>query len=210
MDATIPLQTQRVVGKLIQEITVMGYDDQAALEGEQELFQLIQGKEVQVVGGLIQDQKIGIFDQHRQKVQPAELSPAELGDHLVLGLGGKHKMFQEMGSGDGPPILHMDHFGNLLHRIDNPLLLFPCLPHLAVISHHHRFSKVDGPGILGHHLRDHIQEGGLSGSIPANDAYPFSFGKFVGKPLITSPGDRRLLLSPSSSRILPPSLGDFT
>ena len=40
------------------------------------LFQFIQGKQIQVVGGLIQDQEIGVFYQYSEQMQASQLSPA--------------------------------------------------------------------------------------------------------------------------------------
>ena len=68
-DLTISLKDKEMIGKLVQEIAVMGYYDQAAVIGQQKFCQLSQGKKIQIVGGLIQEQEIWILNQYSKQVQ---------------------------------------------------------------------------------------------------------------------------------------------
>jgi hypothetical protein len=64
-----------VGGDVVQEALVVGDDDGAAGVGVQELLQPADGQDVQVVGGLVQQQQVGPTHQHLGQ-QHAQLEPA--------------------------------------------------------------------------------------------------------------------------------------
>ena len=53
----------------IHEITIMADNDQAAREIQEKFFQNLQAVYVEIIGRLVQDQKIGIGHQYLQQMQ---------------------------------------------------------------------------------------------------------------------------------------------
>ena len=93
---SIAFKYKQMVGQLIEKITVVRHDHQAPLKSQEKLLQLVQRKQVKVVRGLIQYKKIWIPYQHGQQMQPSQLPATQFGDLLILRLGGKHKVLQEL------------------------------------------------------------------------------------------------------------------
>ena len=63
---------------LVHKVAVVRDDDHAAREFEEEVFQDIEGEDVQVVGRLIQDQEVGVAHQDHQQKQAAALTTTQL------------------------------------------------------------------------------------------------------------------------------------
>ena len=63
-----------MVNQAVQEVPVVGDDDQAALELLQVFLQDIQGDDVQVVRWLVQDEEVGLLHQDGEQVQPPALA----------------------------------------------------------------------------------------------------------------------------------------
>ena len=87
-----------MIDYLVHEIAVVRYDDHTPFEVPQIFFQNIQRDDVQIVGGLVEDQKVGITDQYRAKIQPPAFSAAQFVYVVVLGFGGEQKVLEELRS----------------------------------------------------------------------------------------------------------------
>ena len=85
-----------MVHQAVHEIPVVAHDQQAAPELQQEIFQDRKGGQVQVIGGLVEDQEVGVAEQDGKQVQPAFFAAAELADIGVLLLGRKKKEVQKL------------------------------------------------------------------------------------------------------------------
>ncbi len=73
----------------VQKVPVVGDHQQRPLVGGQILLQPAQGLKVQVVGGLVQYQEAGLFQQQLGDGQPGLLPAAEFVDALFVPVGGE-------------------------------------------------------------------------------------------------------------------------
>ena len=89
--------------------------------------------DVQIVGGLVQQQKIGGGRQHAQKVQALFLPAGKLSDGAVLLIRRKKESFQHGRRGQYA-VRRLYIFCGVLHIIDNPLLRI----HIRKIGHRSR------------------------------------------------------------------------
>src|SRR5690606_23067855 len=84
LDFSIPLEHKEMVHDLVHEIAVVGNDDQTAWEIQEKALQYVQGDNVQIIGRFVQDQKIGILDQHGAEVEAFAFPATELYQQINL------------------------------------------------------------------------------------------------------------------------------
>ena len=68
----------------IHKVTVVGNNDQAAWEVVQKFLQDIQGHQIQVVCGFVENEEVWVFDQHEEQLQTSALAPAHFPDGRKL------------------------------------------------------------------------------------------------------------------------------
>ena len=73
----------------VQKIPIVGNDEKRALIGAQVILQPAQGLKIQVVGGLVQDQQVGLLQQELCNGQTGLLAAAELVDGFVKAVAQK-------------------------------------------------------------------------------------------------------------------------
>src|SRR6185437_7876288 len=83
-DEALPFEYQQMIDQPVHKIPVVRDDEQTALVFAQEILQDSQGREVEIVGGLVEDEEIGVPEQDGQQVQPPFFSAGELGDIRIL------------------------------------------------------------------------------------------------------------------------------
>ena len=107
-DALAAVQLQRPLGDLVQEIAVVGDQDHAAGEGLQVVLQPGDALGVQVVGGLVQQQHVGLAEQQAGQSHAALLPAGEL-VHRPFGRGAAQGVHGLLDAGvDVPQILRVD------------------------------------------------------------------------------------------------------
>ena len=74
------VQVPDLLRHLVQEIAVVGDDDEGAAAGEQEVFQPVDAFHVQMVGGLVQQKQLGFGKQHLGQSRLGALAAGEGGD----------------------------------------------------------------------------------------------------------------------------------
>ena len=65
---TIAFNGKNLVSKAVQKITVVGHSDNSTSEAIQIILQHGQGRNIQIIGGLIQEQHIRSRHQHSQQI----------------------------------------------------------------------------------------------------------------------------------------------
>ena len=144
-----------LVGHLVQKVPVMGHRQHRPGEGLQVLLQNGQGGDVQVIGGLVQQQDVGSLHQQGEEVQPPPLPAGELPDGLALELGGEEESLHHLGGGEVPlPGLHLA--GHLVDEVVHPLAGVQLPPLLGEVADAHRLPPVHGAGIRGELAGDEI------------------------------------------------------
>ena len=78
-----PVEVGDVRDHAVEEVAVVADDDQGARPGQQELLQPEQALEVEVVGGLVHEQQVGLLEQQPGQGHPHAPAAGELGDGPV-------------------------------------------------------------------------------------------------------------------------------
>ncbi len=78
-------------GDAVEQITVVGDQDERALEFEQGFFEDLEGGNVEVVGGLVEQENVGGLKHEARDEDAGALASAEAADGLVELLGGEEK-----------------------------------------------------------------------------------------------------------------------
>ncbi|KAF1049442.1 MAG: hypothetical protein GAK34_02062 [Delftia tsuruhatensis] len=105
-NAVATVQFQDPLGSVVQEVAIVGDGHHGAGEAVQELLQPFHGLGVQVVGGLVQQQHVGLGQQQLAQRHAALLAAGQLADHGVpgrqaQGVGGDLQLVLGVGAGSG-------------------------------------------------------------------------------------------------------------
>jgi len=153
-----PVQFDHAGGEPVEEVAVVGHQDQAAPERLQPVLKPGHRAEVEVVGGLVEDQEFRRLGQHPGQRHPLGLAARQLG-HVGAG-GGAHA--QPLQGGPGLPSLpdRLGHrarweVGALIEEADPGT---PTPPDLSAVG---RVDPTDDP-----------QQGGFAGAVDAHHADP--------------------------------------
>ena len=112
-----------MINHLIHEITIVAHNDNATWEILQIFFENLQGKNIEIVGGLVENKEVGVLHQYRTQVEFASFTTTELIYIIMLLLRRKKEILQELRRRKMLTTTHIDIFGNILNNINN-LCLF--------------------------------------------------------------------------------------
>ena len=151
----------------LQEIPVVGHHDQRPLPGAQIVFQPEHHVVVQVVGWLVQNQHVAGAGQHRRQGHPAALPAGEV-SHALLEPGysqtvedGSGLILRQRAVGVIQPQQHLLQYGALplKHRV------------LGQVLHPHAGVQAYRPPVRLLRPRQQAEEGGLAGTVDADDPH---------------------------------------
>ena len=165
----------------------MRHDHHAAAEVLEEVLQHRQGLNVEVVGGLIEQQNVGGLDQQAAEVQPPPFAAGELANRLVLLGGREQEALQQLRGREGAAI-ELDAAGGVLHHIDQLALAaggIGGLEHLMAVlievGQLHGATQFDPAAVGQPPPGDQIQEGGFARAVGADDAHPIFRAEVVAE-----------------------------
>ena len=92
----LALEHQQMVDYLVHEIAVVAHYDDAAGEVLQVFLQNLQRHDVEVVGGLVEHEEVGIPHQHGAQVELAPLAATQFIYIIILLLGGEEEILQQL------------------------------------------------------------------------------------------------------------------
>ena len=127
------------------------------------------GVDVQMVGRLVQDQKIGIGEHQLGKGNTSSLATAELGDlleYIVLRKEECSKNIADLGIGHGRIII--------LQFLKDRLFSVKYLMSLIVVADLYIGSQTHGTAVGLHQIVDDLQNRCFTGAIVSNDGNTFS------------------------------------
>lgn len=120
--------------------------DHDAVETVQIILQDRQGPDIEIVGGLIQDQHIGRCHQDPQKIQSSFLSAGELSDEAPLHGPVKKEALQHLCRRDRP-FCGLDILARFLNIINDPHIIIQRLALLGKITDLYGLADLNGTGI---------------------------------------------------------------
>jgi hypothetical protein len=106
------------VGDPLQEVAVVADQDQRARPAVEQVLQLVERLDVEVVGGLVEQQDVGVVHEQPEELQPPPLAARQVADHLPLRVAAEAQAFQELGGGP-LPLAELEVLAYLLHRLQH-------------------------------------------------------------------------------------------
>lgn len=107
------------VGGALDEEAVVGDDDHRAGPAVEEVLQLGQGLDVQVVGGLVEEEDVGLVHEEPQDLGKRR-SPPEVADRRPLLLLGEAELLAELPGRHLPALAEVDPVPDLLDGLQDP------------------------------------------------------------------------------------------
>ena len=148
-----------MVHYLVHEVAVVADDDDASLEALQIFFEHLQSNDVEVVGGLVQHEEVGVAHQHRTEVEAAAFASAQLVDIAVLRLGREEEVLEELRGGEPLAVAQFDNFSDVLHHVDDLHLLVELKPVLRIVAETDGLADVQRAAVGLHQPHQYLDEG---------------------------------------------------
>ena len=147
----------------------MGHRQDGPGEGLEVVLQDGEGGDIQVVGGLVQQQHVGGRHQDGEEVEPPPLSTGELADGLGLQVRREEEALHHGLGGEGT-LLGLHLVADLMDEVVDPLVKVQLPPLLGEVPDAHRGPDVHA-ALVGLQLPgDEPQQGGLPHAVVAHDA----------------------------------------
>ena len=119
----LSLEDEDVVDHLIHEVAVVADDDDASSEILQVFLEDLQGDDVEVVGGLVENKEVRVAHQHGTEVEPSSLASTELGDIGVLFLRCEEEMLKELAGAESLSVSEVNIFCDVAYGINHFLVV---------------------------------------------------------------------------------------
>ena len=133
-------QNQQVIGHLIDEIAVVADEEHGAVEGGQGPLQGIAGPKIEVVGGLVEHQEVGLCGSQPGQGHAAALAPAEAGHRLQLTVAAQSESRQQVA-----PLLLVELLAGRADGVHGRLLLVELGQLLVEVARHDALAEADRP-----------------------------------------------------------------
>lgn len=108
------------VGGALDEVAVVADDDERARPAVEDVLQLGQGLDVEVVGGLVEEEDVGLVHQEAQDLEAAAFTAGEVADRGPLLLLGEAELLAELAGGHLPALAQVDALAHLLDGLQHP------------------------------------------------------------------------------------------
>ena len=145
LDFALSFEHQQVVHHLVHEVAVVADHDDAAREVLQVFFQNLQRHNVKVIGGLVEHQEVGVLHQYRTQVQFSALTTAEFIYIIILLLGSKQEILQQLRGRHLTSTAQVHIVGDGSYHIDDLILLIKLQALLREVAELHRLEAVEMP-----------------------------------------------------------------
>ncbi len=170
-----------MVDDLVHEKAVVGDDHYAALEFPQVLFQDVQGENIEVVGGFVEQQEVGVLHEHGAEVKTALFPAAQFFHIVVLHGRGKEKAGQHLLGGGLGAVGKADDLADFVDGVDHLVAGIELDSRLAVMAKADGLAHRDSSRIRLRHSGNQIQKSRFSGSVIADDAHLFVPAEGIGE-----------------------------
>ena len=167
-------------GQLGHEPAIVSDEDQGSVVGLERLDQSLDGFEIEVVGGFVEDQDVGVVDGESGEDQPSGLAAGEARD-LFLDLIAREEHLGELGAdpadglagtGGAEPALH----GALGIREEFAVIL-------GEVAREDLVTPLDGSGIGLEMAHDDLEQGGLADPVGSDDRQSVAAAEVEGDPV---------------------------
>ena len=119
LDVAIAVEYEEVVDDFVHKISVVADDDDAAAEGGEVVLKDVEGGDIEVVGGLIEDEEVGVLHEDHAELEAPALAAGELVDVVLLLEGCEEEMLEELHSGELAAAAEIHVFRDAAHGVDD-------------------------------------------------------------------------------------------
>ena len=84
-----------MVDDAVEEVAVVGDDQEGALEVEEVFLEDVEGDDVEVVGGFVEDEQVGLLHQDGEQVEPSFFAAGEFADGVVQHVVREEELVEE-------------------------------------------------------------------------------------------------------------------
>src|SRR5688572_25078752 len=165
----VALEGEDVGGDAVEEPAVMGDHHDAARELEQRVLERAQRLDVQVVGGLVEQQHVAALQQGLGQVQAAALAAGQRADQLLL-VAALEVEAADVGARLDLDLADRDDVRAARHLLPDVLVALELLAALVHVRDLHRVADVDLALVRLLLARDHLEQRGLARAVGADDA----------------------------------------
>src|SRR5262245_4821763 len=153
----------------VEEPPVVGYDDGAAGELQQRVFERLQGLDVEVVGRLVEQQQVAADLEGQGEVEPVALAAGQHADRLLL-IGTFEAERGDVGPARHLEVGHLDVVEAVRHELPDRLFGVEVAAALVDIGHAHRAPELQLAGVRLLLPHDHPEQGRLANAVGSDDA----------------------------------------
>ncbi len=169
-DLRVAFEGEDVRGNAVEKPSIVGYDHRAARERHQRLLQRPQGFDVEVIGGLVEQQDVAPGFQHLRKVHAIAFASRQIADELLL-LRALEVEAADIASRGGLVVAHLDDIESAGDFLPHGVLVVERLARLIDIGKFDRGTHPDVAAVGFVHAGQHPEQRGLAGSIRSDDAH---------------------------------------
>src|ERR1700683_769043 len=169
LDMAVAFEGQDMGGDTIEEPAVMADDDRAAGEILQRLFQRTQRVDIEIVGGLVEQQYVGAGLEHLRQMYPVAFAARQRADFFLL-IGALEIERRAIAARVDLTLAEQDQFVAAGNFLPHGLLAVEAVARLVDIAEMHAFA--DGDGALVRRLLpgDYPEKRGLAGAVVRDHA----------------------------------------
>src|SRR5512139_597503 len=165
----VALEREDVRGDAVEEPAVVRDDDGATREAQQGFLERTQRLDVEVVGGLVQQDDVAAFLEHLREVHAVALTAGEIADRLLL-LRAAEVEAADVSARGRLVVADLDHVEAVREFLPDGLLVVERLPRLVDVRELHRRSDAQFTAVGLLLARDDAEERRLAGAVGADDA----------------------------------------
>ena len=99
-DLAVAEQRPHRVGDPLEEVAVVGDDDEGAGPAVEEVLEDVEGVDVEVVGGLVEQQHVGLGHQQPQQLEASPLAAGQVADPRGEPVAGEAEPLEQRAGGD--------------------------------------------------------------------------------------------------------------
>ena len=171
LDFALAFKHQQMVHHLIHKVAVVRYHNHAPGKILQVFLQNLQRHNVQVVGRLVQHQEVGVAHQHGAKVQFSALTTAQFIHIIILLLGRKQEILQQLRGRQFLATAQLHIVRNIGDHVDNFLLLIELQSFLREVPEPHRITYHDVSFVHRFQSQQHLDKRRLTRSVRPHNTH---------------------------------------
>ena len=165
----MPIQAEDGGGDAVEQVAIVRDQDQGAGEFGEAVFEDLEGGDVEIVGGLVEQQDVGGLEHEAGDQDAGLLAAGEAGDGAIELAGIEEKALGPAGDVNGMA-LEDDVVAVRAESLAEGLVLVELLAGLVEVDDAEGGGAVDGAGIGRDLAGEDAQQGGLAGAVEAEQA----------------------------------------